>query len=75
MDKVEDLKKAKEGDNQELIRGNYEALSSAIQKVGEAMYQQAGATSGAAGEQSAGAEAGTSADQEPVEAQYEEVNK
>ena len=75
MDKVEDLKKAKEGEDQELIRNNYETLSTAIQKIGETMYQQAGATSGAAGEQSAGAESDNSANQEPIEGQYEEVNK
>ena len=75
MDKVEDLKKAKEGDNQDLIRSNYEALSAAIQKVGEAMYQQAGPAGSTSGEQATGTDAGTSTDQGPIEGQYEEVNK
>ena len=70
MDKVEDLKKAKEGTDQELIKKNYDALSEAIQKIGAAMYQSApGAdASGAAG---AGEQAQSA--EEPVEAKAEDV--
>jgi molecular chaperone DnaK len=37
--KIEELKKAKEGDDAEAIKKAYETLSEAIQKVGAAMYQ------------------------------------
>jgi len=40
MDKVEDLKKAKDGDDRDLIQKNYDALSEEIQKVGAKMYEQ-----------------------------------
>ena len=43
MDKVEDLKKAKDGEDADLIKRNYDTLSEAIQKVGAAMYQSASA--------------------------------
>src|SRR3989339_638612 len=39
MDKVEDLKKAKDGDDRDLIQKNYDELSNEIQKVGAAMYK------------------------------------
>lgn len=39
--KVEELKKAKEGDDVEAIKKSYDALSEAIQKVGAALYEQA----------------------------------
>ncbi|MFA6422195.1 MAG: molecular chaperone DnaK [Candidatus Buchananbacteria bacterium] len=70
MDKVEDLKNATKGEDQELIKKNYDVLSEAIQKVGASMYEQPQAqpTEGqGAGEQKAGSE--------PVEGQYEEVKK
>jgi len=75
LDKIEDLKKAKEGEDQNLIRNNYEALSLAIQKIGEAMYQQAGSANNSTGNQSTGTEDNNSTKQEPIEGQYEEVNK
>jgi molecular chaperone DnaK len=83
MDKVEDLKKAKDGTDQELIKKNHDSLSEAIQKVGAAMYQQPGAeaTSGqaGAGEQAGASDAGQTAEGsatgEPVEGQFEEVKK
>jgi molecular chaperone DnaK len=75
MDKVEDLKKSKEGTDQELLKKNYDALSEAIQKVGAAMYQQpnTGEAQQATGEQNGGADAGK--DKGPVEGEYEEVKK
>ncbi len=73
MDLVEDLKKAKEGTDQELIKKNYDTLSEAIQKVGAAMYQQAPGAQAGAGESTTDEPTG-SADQGPVEGQYEEVN-
>ena len=82
MDKVEDLKKAKDGTDQELIKKNHDSLSEAIQKVGAAMYSaSAEATAGqaGAGEQAGATEAGqteqASGAGEPVEGQYEEVKK
>ncbi|MFA5020660.1 MAG: molecular chaperone DnaK [Patescibacteria group bacterium] len=74
MDKVEDLKKAKEGTDQELLQKNYGVLSEAIQKVGAAMYQQSEANSPQAGEQSS-ADAESAKPEEPVEGQFEEVKK
>ena len=77
MDKVEDLKKAKDGINKDLIQKNYEALSSEIQKVGTAMYQSADSPQAGGGEAPQGAEgvgaAGSS--NGPVEGEYEEVKK
>ena len=84
MDKMEDVKKAKEGTDQDLIKKNHETLSDAIQKVGAAMYQQAGAagatagageTAGTEGSASAGTEEAGAASSEPVDAQFEEVKK
>ena len=76
MDKMEDLKKSKEGEDKELIKKNYDTLSEAIQKVGAAMYQQPSAEpqpgAGAGAETSGQA---TGADQGPIEGQYEEVKK
>ncbi|MFA6227769.1 MAG: molecular chaperone DnaK [Patescibacteria group bacterium] len=78
MDKVEDLKKAKDGADKDLIKKNYDALSETIQKIGAAMYQQPAGPAAEAGSAEAeapqgAAEAGTAG--EPVEAQYEEVKK
>ena len=68
MDKVEDLKKVKEGEDKDLIKRNYDALSEAIQKVGAAMYQH---------QQPAGSAETKESNQEsgPVKGQYEEVKK
>jgi molecular chaperone DnaK len=41
--KIEELKKMKEGDDQEAIKKAFDELSTSIQKVGAAMYGQAGA--------------------------------
>ncbi|MFA5048873.1 MAG: molecular chaperone DnaK [Patescibacteria group bacterium] len=84
MDKMEDLKKAKEGEDKDLIKKNYDTLSEAIQKVGAAMYQSASAPADAeamAGKEASARQAeqeqttGAGAEQEPVEGQYEEVKK
>lgn len=69
MDKVEDLKKSKEGTDKDLMQKNYDALSEEIQKVGAKMYEQPQP----AGEQPQ-AEGETKAD-EPVEGEFEEVKK
>ncbi|MEK7167781.1 MAG: Hsp70 family protein, partial [Patescibacteria group bacterium] len=64
MDKVEDLKTAKNSDDKDLIKKNYDTLSEAIQKVGASMYQQV-PNPEPAQEQPKG----------PVEGEYEEVKK
>jgi molecular chaperone DnaK len=71
MDKVEDLKKAKDGEDQELIKKNHDALSEAIQKVGAAMYGQPGEGAPVGGEPQA--EGATEEKQGPVDAEFEEV--
>ncbi len=78
MDKVEDLKKAKDGEDKDLIKRNYDTLSEAIQKVGAAMYQSASAEAPA--DKSAGGSAGAGEQQQagqqgPIDGQYEEVKK
>jgi len=42
MDKVEDLKKAKDGEDKDLIQKSYDTLSEDIQKVGAEMYSAQG---------------------------------
>lgn len=74
LDQVEDLKKSKDGTDIDLLKRNYESLSSAIQKVGASMYQQATANQAGDATQQTG---GSTQEQtnEPIDAQYEEVNK
>ncbi len=68
-EKIEELKKAKEGDNLEEIKNKTQALSEAIQKVGAQMYRQAqqGGKEGQANEKKQ--EEGK---QKPEEGKYEE---
>ncbi|HPN81076.1 MAG TPA: Hsp70 family protein, partial [bacterium] len=88
MDRVEDLKKAKDGEDKDLLQKNYDALSQEIQKVGSAMYssgqtdssagnpgQEAPNQAGAETKQTSSESAGaTEGDKaEPVEGEYEEV--
>jgi len=73
MDKVEDLKKVKDGEDQELIKKNYEALSETIQKVGAKMYESAAAGAQQAEQAAPAGEEPVQA--EPVEAEFEEVKK
>ena len=88
MDRVEDLKKAKDGEDKDLLQKNYDALSQEIQKVGSAMYSS-GQTDSSAGGSSQEAPNQASAETkqansesagapegdkaEPVEGEYEEV--
>lgn len=76
MDKIDDLKNALKGEDQDLIKKNHSALSEAIQKVGTAMYQQSAQTQ--AGEQTnpqSSEEQKKDKKEEPIEGQYEEVKK
>ncbi len=72
---VEDLKKAKDSDNVDVLKQKIEALSTASHKLAEVMYQQA-SQDGSAGQ--AGPGAGPSAspqDDDVVDADFEEVKK
>ncbi|MFA6427967.1 MAG: molecular chaperone DnaK [Candidatus Buchananbacteria bacterium] len=87
MDKIEDLKKVKDGSDKELIKTNFQGLSETLQKIGQAMYaqsQQPGATSAGQADQQAGGEPGGQTEQPAgndqaktgtVEGEYEEVKK
>ena len=78
-EKIEAVKKVKDGDDKDAIKKATDELGAAMQKIGEAAYkqQQAGASAG----QQAGGQGQPGADQksgepkkdEPVEGQYEEV--
>ena len=71
MDKVEDLKKSKEGTDKELIQKNYDSLSEEIQKVGAKMYEQPAQTEAPAG----ATEADSEKVNEPIEGEFEEAKK
>ncbi|HLD28441.1 MAG TPA: molecular chaperone DnaK [Patescibacteria group bacterium] len=73
MDKVEDLKKAKDGDDRDLIQKNYDELSNEIQKVGAAMYKTDENTTGTDANAANSQEQAKQA--EPVEGEFEEVKK
>jgi molecular chaperone DnaK len=83
MDKVEDLKKAKEGEDKDLIQKSYDTLSEEIQKVGAKMYEQQpqpqaeGTPAGEQPQAEAQAEQPTGEEkkEEPVEAEFEDVKK
>ncbi len=72
---VNDLKKAMESEDVEAIRQKSEELTQASHKLAEAMYQEAAK----AGNQAAGAEAGSGAsdaqDEDVVDADFEEVKE
>jgi len=70
-EKVEALKKAKDGDDKDAMQKAYDELSEAIQKVGAAMYEQP-AAEGAAPEGEATEEAKTD---EPVEGEVVDEEK
>jgi molecular chaperone DnaK len=88
MDKVEDLKKSKDGEDKDLIQKQYDELGAEIQKVGAAMYEQSDAKGApeAAGAPGADKEevkdeaktdpsAEAEKTEEPVEAEFEDVEK
>ena len=52
--KIQALKQVKDGSDKDQIRSTSEALSTALQKIGEIMYKQANTTGGEAGGASAG---------------------
>jgi len=73
-EKLEDVKKVKDGDDVPAIKNALDALQQAAMKIGEAMYKQSapgGQTSG----QSAGESAPGGGADEPIKGDYEEVKK
>lgn len=70
---LEELKKVMEGDDVEAINKAVEALSQASHKLAEAMYAEAQAEAGAAGEEG-GATQEPAADDDVVDAEFEEVD-
>lgn len=80
QDALAELKRAKDGDNAEIIKQKIEALTQVSQKLGEAMYQQATQDGGQAGGGAAGAGSGAGSsnankDDDVVDADFEEVGK
>jgi len=68
-EKLEALKKVKDGDDLEAIKKGFDELGTVIQKVGAELYKAAGETSQApSGEE-------TPKTEEPVDAKYEEVKE
>ncbi|MFA5051644.1 MAG: molecular chaperone DnaK [Patescibacteria group bacterium] len=80
-EKIEALKKVKDGDDSAAIKKATEELSTTIQKIGQAMYKdqkppEGSAQQGAEKEKSAkGGSASGGNDKGPVDAKYEEVKK
>jgi molecular chaperone DnaK len=75
-EKLAALKSVKDQNDLDAIKKAMDELSGAVQKVGAAMYQQPGGPqAGAAGAPQPGPEAGNKAEQGPVDAEFEDVNK
>ena len=76
-EKMENLKKVKDGDDIEAIKKATEELSQEAQKIGQAMYQQSTANKQQAAEEGKKENEGKSkkADDKKEEAEYEEVKK
>ncbi len=75
-EKIEALKKVKDGDDSDAIKKAFEDLNQTVSKIGQAMYQQAGQSTGGAEQQSQtqdNTQAGSK--EEPVKGEYEEVKK
>ncbi|MDY6904173.1 MAG: molecular chaperone DnaK [Thermodesulfobacteriota bacterium] len=77
--KLEELKKAKEGDDADKIKQLCEEVSQAAHKLAEHMYQQASQEGQQAGADAAGGDAGggstTAEDDDVIDADYEEADK
>jgi molecular chaperone DnaK len=72
--KVADVRKAIESEDADQIRTSLEALTAAMQKIGEAVYGAAGASpDGMGGEPGPGAEGGEGAEEGTVEGEFREV--
>ena len=75
--KIQELKKVMEGDDEEAIRKATEDLSQASHKLAEKLYAQKtqGGEQAQAGEEQAGEQKAQSADEDVVDADYTEVNE
>jgi molecular chaperone DnaK len=79
-EKMDELKKVKDGDDAEAINKALEEMNQTVQKIGQAMYQQqsqASQTGQTGQEQGTGEQPAEEdkKDKEPVEGEYEEVKK
>ncbi len=79
-EKLEDLKKVKDGDDTEAIEKNLQALNEASMKLGEAMYKAQAAQAPSPGGEAQGGEsgpkpAGSGKAEGPVDAEYEPSDK
>jgi molecular chaperone DnaK len=70
-EKMEALKKVKDGDDLEAIQKVYEEMNQTVQKIGQAMYQNQQAADQQANQQTSGDQSNKK--EGPVEAEYEEV--
>ena len=73
-EKIEELKKVKDGEDVEAIKKATEELMTTAQKLGEALYKEQQATSEEQGDTEKGEDSESSAD-DAVEADYKEVGK
>jgi molecular chaperone DnaK len=77
-EKLAAVKAVKDGNDLDALKKAMDELSGAIQKVGAAMYQQGGPGAAQAGPEAAAggaAQPGPGADDAPVDAEFEDVNK
>ncbi len=71
---LSDLKEAMKGDDKDVIEKKTQALAEASGKLAERMYQQQGGPEGADAGAEAGAESASAADDDVVDAEFEEVD-
>ncbi|MFA6042319.1 MAG: molecular chaperone DnaK [Patescibacteria group bacterium] len=76
-EKMEAVKKVKDGDDKDAIKKATDDLGQTIQKIGQAMYKGSEQASKQAGESAGGEKSGEAPkdDKGPVDAKYEEVKK
>ncbi|MEA2065272.1 MAG: molecular chaperone DnaK [Patescibacteria group bacterium] len=74
-EKLEALKKVKDGTDFEATKKAMEDLTNSVTKIGAEMYKDQQAQSGMPGAEQAGKQAGEEKKKEPVEGEYEDVNK
>ncbi len=74
-DKVEELKKLKDGDDKDALQRSYDELSEAIQKVGAAMYEQSADANQQSTDGKAGGPNPEASNDEPVEGEVVDEEK
>ncbi len=75
QDALAELKRAKDGDDAEVIKQKIEALTQVSHKLAEAMYQQAAQDSGQAAGAGGAGSSSANKDDDVVDADFEEVGK